>query len=271
MKGATPSGPIERDDHQRDPERDALQDRARGARSRPIARSPSRAGTYWIPIPSAIAASTPVVTSGEGWPQAVKSRPSTAPASENEEARKKTQARQTTLNVTSRRTRSAQRGVQRLGEAARACAGRAASARSTSAGAVDPAPHHEGPGRAVPEAAEEHRQHQVQVRARRALPVAAERDVEVVAQPRARASCASAARSPGSRRAAYGLLKFCGKLEAEQQRDADRDVRVAGRSRRRSAPRRRRCRRAPRATSAGRAPRTPRPRSARRGSWRSRP
>ena len=43
------------------------------------------------------------MTSGEGWPQAVKSCRSTAPASENEEARKKTQARQTTLNVTIRR------------------------------------------------------------------------------------------------------------------------------------------------------------------------
>ncbi len=45
------------------------------------------------------------------------------------------------------------------------------------------APEHIGPVCAVPEAAEQHDEEQVQVGAKRALPVAAERNVEVVAQP----------------------------------------------------------------------------------------
>ena len=50
-------------------------------------------------------------------------------------------------------------------------------------GAVDPAPDDERPAGAVPEPADEHRQHQVAVREERPAAVAAERDVEVVAQP----------------------------------------------------------------------------------------
>ena len=49
--------------------------------------------------------------------------------------------------------------------------------------AMQRAPHHEFPRRAVPDAAEQHRDHQVAVGVEPAVPVAAERLVEVVAQP----------------------------------------------------------------------------------------
>ncbi len=53
--------------------------------------------------------------------------------------------------------------------------------------AVQRAPHEKRPTRAVPQSAEYHREHQVQISAKRAVPVAAERDVKVVPQePRER-------------------------------------------------------------------------------------
>ena len=66
---------------------------------------------------------------------------------------------------------------------------------NTSSSAVPGAPGRERPVGAVPEAAEDHRGHQVEAPARGRAAVAAERDVEVVAQPEPTASCASAARS----------------------------------------------------------------------------
>src|SRR5579871_2154189 len=49
-------------------------------------------------------------------------------------------------------------------------------------GAMQRAPCHKRPGRAVPEATEQHRDHQIDVAPHTAVPVAAERDVEIVAQ-----------------------------------------------------------------------------------------
>jgi hypothetical protein len=48
---------------------------------------------------------------------------------------------------------------------------------------VEAAPDHERPGRAVPQAAEHHRDHQVRERARLRTAIATERDVQVVAKP----------------------------------------------------------------------------------------
>src|SRR5690606_22181186 len=45
------------------------------------------------------------------------------------------------------------------------------------------APQHEGPGRAVPQAAEHHREHQIRVGPTRTEAIASQRDVQVVAQP----------------------------------------------------------------------------------------
>src|SRR4051812_20583868 len=56
---------------------------------------------YWTTMPAAIATTTDVVTSGELWPQASNSRTITSRARENESARKKIHAKQTTWNVTS--------------------------------------------------------------------------------------------------------------------------------------------------------------------------
>ena len=49
--------------------------------------------------------------------------------------------------------------------------------------AVHGAPDHEIPGRAVPKAAEQHRDEEIAVTLELAVPVAAERDVEIVPQP----------------------------------------------------------------------------------------
>ena len=61
--------------------------------------------------------------------------------------------------------------------------------------AMQRAPDDKGPGGAVPEAAEQHRDHQVHIAQQRAMAVAAERNVEIVAQELRQASCASGARS----------------------------------------------------------------------------
>ena len=83
---------------------------------------------------------------------------------------------------------------------------------------MEGAPEHEGPGRPVPQPAEQHREQEVHVGARLPPAVSAERDVEVVAQPgreadvpalpelprvRARSTAgrsSARARSPGSER-----------------------------------------------------------------------
>src|SRR5690242_14188628 len=58
--------------------------------------------TYCPTIPTRIASTTDVVTSGELFPHAVKRRSSTSPAREKESARKNTQAKHTTWNVSTR-------------------------------------------------------------------------------------------------------------------------------------------------------------------------
>ena len=79
----------------------------------------------------------------------------------------------------------------------------------------------------MPQAAQQHRQQQVEARARGAAPVAAERHVEVVAQP-AREGHVPAA--PELRRVArqVGLAEVGRQLEAEQAGHAARHVGVAG-------------------------------------------
>ena len=49
------------------------------------------------------------------------------------------------------------------------------------------APNYESPRCSVPQAAEQHRQHEIDVRPSRAAAVATERDVQIVAQPGAEA------------------------------------------------------------------------------------
>ena len=95
------------------------------------------------------------------------------------------------------------------------------------AGAVEGAPEHEGPGRPVPEAAEDHRDHQVAVGEQAAAAAAAERDVEVVAQE-ARERHVPAPPEVAEPGRAVGVVEVLREDEAHQQREADRDVRVAG-------------------------------------------
>ena len=99
---------------------------------------------------------------------------------------------------------------------------------SASAGAVETAPDDERPRRAVPEAADQHRQHQVAVRRQRRPRGCRRAGCRGSRAASARASCASAARSPGARRRGVGRVEVLREREAEQERDADRDVGVAG-------------------------------------------
>ena len=93
--------------------------------------------------------------------------------------------------------------------------------------AVEGAPEHEGPGRAVPEPAEHHRDHQVAVGEEAAAAVAAERDVEVVAQE-AREGHVPAPPEVAEAGRPVGAVEVLREDEAHQQREPDRDVGVAG-------------------------------------------
>ena len=217
MKGATPCGAERVDQHQarpRPPPPARAPAAGRSRASRPVS-APGR--TYCAPMPTTIASTTEVVTSGEGCPHAVKSRSITAPARAKESARKKIQ----------READDVER--QDAAEPLRggATSGRQPSARSTASPTPWIPPQiDERPGGAVPEPAEQHRQQQVAVREQRALAVAAERDVEVVAQP-ARQRHVPAPPEVLQRDGGVRRVEVLRELEAEQQRDADRDVRVA--------------------------------------------
>src|SRR3954452_3322441 len=88
-------------------------------------------------------------------------------------------------------------------------------------------PGDEVPGGAVPEAAERHGDHQVGVGPEPPLPVAAERDVEVVTQEAGERHVPA---SPEVAKAGRAIraVEVLRKDEAHQQRQPDRDVRVAG-------------------------------------------
>ena len=94
-------GPHGVGDEKRERENGRLR-RDREAREPGHDRSGKRRGRYCEPIPTAIAARTPPVTSGDGSPQAVKSRAMRSHASANESERKKIHAKQTTWKVTKR-------------------------------------------------------------------------------------------------------------------------------------------------------------------------
>ncbi len=93
--------------------------------------------------------------------------------------------------------------------------------------AVERAPEHERPRRAVPEPAEQHRQEQVAVGLELPPAVAAERDVEEVAQEAAERHVPAAPEVAEPERAVrrHEVLR---EDVAHQQREPDRDVRVAG-------------------------------------------
>jgi hypothetical protein len=91
---------------------------------------------------------------------------------------------------------------------------------------VDAAPEQEGPGGAVPEPAQQHREHQVAVGLEPPAAVAAERYVEVVAQP-ARQRHVPAPPEIAQRQRHVGTIEVLRQLVAEQQREADRHVGIA--------------------------------------------
>src|ERR1044071_1362937 len=108
-----------------------------------------------------------------------------------------------------------------------ALVGRREQALQDEVEAVQSAPGHEGPVRAMPQAAQEHRQHQVAHGAQRAAAVSAERDVAVIAKPTgerdvpARPELAEALRP-------VRPVDVDAEIEAEYARHPDGDVRVSG-------------------------------------------
>ena len=93
--------------------------------------------------------------------------------------------------------------------------------------AVQQAPDHEVPARAVPQAAEEEHRDQVAVHPRRRHAVAAERDVEVVAEP-GRQRDVPAPPELLHRVGDVRLAEVLREAEAEHPAEPDRHVRVAG-------------------------------------------
>ena len=222
MNGATPSGPIAWMTSSASERTTACAGigQAREARH-DLQREAARAGTA-SRCRRRSRRARPTVTSGDGSPQAVKRRWMRSHASANESERKKIHAKQTTWKVTkrchARRPRVHGRSTK---------PGRPRHQRSThERRPVDSAPDDERPAGAVPEPADEHREHEVAVREERAAAVAAERDVEVVAQP-ARQRHVPAPPEVRDRRRRVRRVEVLREGEAEEERDPDRDVRVA--------------------------------------------
>src|SRR5215211_5392760 len=94
-------------------------------------------------------------------------------------------------------------------------------------GAVNAAPDDERPRRPVPQAAQEHCQHEVAVGPALPVTVSAERDVEVVAQP-AGEGYVPAPPEVLQAECEIGPVEVLREDEAEEQRQPDRHVRVAG-------------------------------------------
>ena len=139
-----------------------------------------------------------------------------------EPARKKIQAKQTTLNVMSQRS-GASALVSRLEvRGLRPVDGALGDER----GAVDAAPGEELRAGAVPEAAEQHRRHEVARRLQLRAARAAERDEQVVAQPAGERHVPATPEVLQAERAVR-LVEVLREAEAEQQRAADCDVGVA--------------------------------------------
>ena len=94
-------------------------------------------------------------------------------------------------------------------------------------GAVQRAPDDEGPGGAVPEPAEQHGDHQIDVAQHPAAAVAAERDVEIVAQE-LRQRHVPAPPEIDDAGGLVGRVEIERQEDAEHQRYADRHVGIAG-------------------------------------------
>ena len=89
------------------------------------------------------------------------------------------------------------------------------------------APNHEGPGGAVPQAAQQHRDQKIDVAPSRSLSIAAERDVKIIAQePRQRH--VPAPPEIDQRKRFIRRVEIERETHADHQRQADRHVGVAG-------------------------------------------
>ena len=94
-------------------------------------------------------------------------------------------------------------------------------------GAMQRAPDHKGPGRTVPEPAEQHGDRQIDITQQRAVAVAAERNVEIVAQE-LRQRHVPAPPEIDDRGRLVGRVEIQRQEDAEHQRYPDRHVGIAG-------------------------------------------
>ena len=93
--------------------------------------------------------------------------------------------------------------------------------------AVDSTPDDEGPGRAVPETADEHDDDQIDHRAAGAAPISAKRNVKIVAQPAGEADV-PAMPEIGNVLLEVGEVEIERELVAQESRAGDRHVGVPG-------------------------------------------
>ena len=233
MKGATPwldSVPRrdDRDEGETGPQRQAREGARAGPAGAPAA-GPARAGARWR-RPTARSTGTLTSVAGPGTTSRAEERPdqSEALAAKQDPAEHDEVERHEPAEPRGRPEPAAE-GV--LDDQARA---------------VERAPEHEGPRRAVPEAAEDHRQHQVAVgeaAGRRGCRRAGCRGSRAAS---ATASCASGARSRGTRSRGTGCGSSGGRRTPSAARARSR-CRCSPRSRSRSA----RCTRTRRAATSG--------------------
>ena len=224
MKGATPRGPMV-----------VIANKARAETrpsgtgwSRPRAarsRRPGPLGTNCVPRPTAIASRTAGLTSSVG------GRPPGDDAAQQLQGdldRVRTEERPPDAHEgegPSALRPAGRRRVGWLGQDPR-LASAALPAAHGEVETVQAAPDHEPPGRPVPQAAEQHRDHEVDVRPALTATAAAEGDVQVVAEPSRQRDVPSA---PELLDRASGVrpVEVDRELEPQELRDADGDVGVA--------------------------------------------
>ena len=206
----------------------ALQRRGRGARTTPWpGPAPSR-GMYCAPMPTTMARITPVVIERRGI----------------EPVRRVDEAAEELGRLLERLCPEEHPGEAHDVERDRPAARRAAASVSGGSGrprrfatrpaevldaeerAVDRAPHHERPGGAVPQAAEEHREHEISSTSAGCRCGCRRAGCRGSRAATATASCASAARSPGSTSRCTGCRSSAGSGSRAAAR-ADRHVGVA--------------------------------------------
>ena len=222
MNGATPSGPRALVSMSANA-RTAACPRSGSREKRAIASCGTRRGTSCEPMPTRIASSTP----------AGHERRALTPSREEPAEHLPGGCERVRAEEDPREAHEVERDEARAprmpgrGPRLHVAGSRASPAATDESQAVEPAPDDERPRRAVPEPAEQHRQHDVPIGEDRAPAVAAERDVDVVAKPPRERHVPPPPEVLDRGRRVRGV-EVLREGEAEEQCDPDRNARVAG-------------------------------------------